>query len=100
MRLPVSVVAAALAGTFVVVSLADPAAAENAVLGPGTTLYVNPASTTVQAAEKLDGKARADALLLGSFPSATWFTSGTPDEVQAKVKKVVDAATAKKAVPT
>ena len=95
MRSPTVVVIAAL-----LVTCADLAAAENAVLGPGTTLYVNPASTTQQAAAKLDGQARADALVLGGFPSATWFTKGTPAEVQAAVKKLVDAAAAKNAVPT
>src|SRR5947208_1014321 len=98
MRLPAAIIATALAGCFLVAS-ADPAAADNAVLGPGTTLYVDPASSTQEAAAKLEGQARADALLLGSFPSATWFTKGTPEEVKAAVKKLVDAAAAKKVVP-
>src|SRR5262249_58938390 len=84
----------------VFVARANRAAADNAVLGPSTTLYIDPASTTQQAAGKLDGQARADALVLGGFPSATWFTKGTPAEVQAAVKKLVDAAAAKNAVPT
>jgi endoglucanase len=92
-------VVAALAASCVLGS-ADLVAAENAVLGPTTTLYVDPASSTQQAAAKLDGPARADALLLASFPSASWFTKGTPAEVQAAVKKHVDAASAKNAVPT
>jgi endoglucanase len=99
MRSPAAVVTAVLAGSLFVISAA-PAAAENAVLGPGTTLYVDPASSTQQAAAKLDGQARADALVLAGFPSATWFTKGTPAEVQAAVKKLVDAAAAKNAVPT
>jgi endoglucanase len=96
MRSP-AVIAALVASALV--SSADPVAAENAVLGPGTALYVDPASSTQQAAAKLEGPARADALLLGSFPSATWFTKGTPAEAQAAVKKLVDAAAAKNAVP-
>src|ERR1043165_10227511 len=92
-------VVAALAASSLVGSVA-PVAAENAVLGPSTTLYVDPASSTQQAAAKLDGQARADALLLASFPSATWFTKGTPAEVQAAVKKLVDPAAAKNAGPT
>ena len=99
MRSPAVVAAAALAGSLFVTS-AGPAAAENAVLGPSTALYVDPASSTQKAAAKLDGPARADALVLGSFPSATWFTKGSPAEVQAAVKKLVDAAAAKNAVPT
>src|SRR5688572_6601461 len=99
MRSPPAVVVAALAGSVLVAS-ADLAAAENAVLGPGTTLYINPASSTLQAAAKLEGQARADAVLLGGFPSATWFTKGAPAEVKAGVKKLVDAAAAKNAVPS
>src|ERR1043165_1054503 len=91
-------VVAALAASSLVGSV-DPAAAENAVLGPGTTLYVDPASTTQQAAAKLDGQARADALVLAGIPSATWFTKGTPTAFLAAVKKLVDAAAAKNAVP-
>jgi endoglucanase len=93
-----SAVVAALAASLFI-TWADPAAAGNAVLGPGTTLYVNPTSSTQQAAAKLEGQARADALLLAGFPSATWFTKGTPAEVQPAVKKLVDAAAAKNAVP-
>jgi endoglucanase len=58
-------VVALVASLFV--TWADPAAAGNAVLGPGTTLYVNPASSTQQAAAKLEGQARADALLLAGL---------------------------------
>lgn len=101
MRSPTSIVAV-LAGSLIVASAlsAAPAAAENAVLGPATTLYIDPASSTQQAAAKLDGQARANALLLAGIPSATWFTKGTPAEVKAAVKKLVDAAAAKNAVPT
>ncbi|MGH9884883.1 MAG: glycoside hydrolase family 6 protein, partial [bacterium] len=98
MRLSAAVVAALVGLLFV--AIADPVAAGNAVLGPGTVLYVDPASSTQQAAAKLDGQARADALILAAFPSATWFTKGTPTEVQAAVKKLVDAAAGKNAVPT
>ncbi len=75
-------------------ALASPAAAANDVLGPDTQLFVNPQSTTLQAATELEGQARADAQLLGSFPSADWFTKGTPAEVQAAVDEVVSAASA------
>jgi endoglucanase len=100
MRSPVAAAVAAALGGAVLVTSATPAAADNAVLGPATTLYVDPASSTQQAAAKLDGQARADALALAGFPSATWFTKGTPAEVQAAVKKLVDAAAARTAVPT
>lgn len=58
----------------------------------GSTLFVNPFSTTLEAAQSLDGQARDDAQLLGSIPSATWFTQGTPDEVEAAARLYVDRA--------
>src|SRR5262245_15626093 len=83
---------AAIALLVATLASAAPAAAANDVLGPSTTLYVNPVSTTAQAAAGLSGQARADAQLLAGFPSATWFTKGTPAEVKAGVKAVVDGA--------
>ncbi|MGY1886315.1 MULTISPECIES: glycoside hydrolase family 6 protein [unclassified Blastococcus] len=74
------------------------AAAED-VLEPGTEIFVNPESTTLEAAQGLVGQARADAQLLGSFPSADWFTKGTPAEVSAAVAEVVGAAQSADAVP-
>lgn len=59
---------------------------------PGSSLYANPLNTTLEAAQTLSGQARADAQLLGSIPSADWFTKGTPAEVQAAVDQVVTAA--------
>lgn len=59
----------------------------------GSTLYTDPLSTTLEAAQSLTGQARADAQLLGSIPSATWFTKGTPAEVRADVNALVTAAT-------
>lgn len=79
---------------------AAPAAAANYVLGPGSALYVDPHSTTLEAAAGLSGQARTDAQLLGSFPSATWFTKGTPAEAQAAAHEVTSAAAASGAVPT
>ncbi|WP_430647938.1 glycoside hydrolase family 6 protein [Agromyces sp. GXS1127] len=78
---------------------ASPAHAANDVLSPEATLWTNPASTTVEAAAALDGDARADALLLGSFPSATWINGGTPVEAKQDVKRVVAAAHAAGEVP-
>ncbi|WP_203579908.1 glycoside hydrolase family 6 protein [Microbacterium hibisci] len=65
----------------------------------GSALYVDPWSTTLEAAQSLSGQARDDAQLLGSIASATWFTSGTPAEVQAEVDAVVTAAAAQGAMP-
>ncbi|WP_236672151.1 glycoside hydrolase family 6 protein [Croceicoccus sp. YJ47] len=62
-------------------------------------LYVNPHSTTFAAAERLDGEARRDALALGRIPTATWFSDGTPAEVERQVASLVDAAAAGNALP-
>jgi len=62
-------------------------------------LFVDWTSSTVEAAASLTGQARDDALLLGSFPSARWFTSGSPDEVRASVDDYVSRADAEDAVP-
>ncbi|WP_404434740.1 glycoside hydrolase family 6 protein [Microbacterium lacus] len=62
-------------------------------------LFLNPWSTTLEAAQGLTGQSRDDAQLLGSIPSADWFTKGTPAEVQAAVDEVVTAASAKGEMP-
>ena len=65
----------------------------------GSDLYLNPYSTTLEAAQSLSGQARDDAQLLGSIPSADWFTKGTPAEVQAAVDESSDAAAARGEMP-
>src|SRR5258707_6877101 len=94
------------AAAFAVMSLvlsaivaASPASATNDVVDTSTKLYVNPTSTTAQAAAGLSGQARADAQLLAGFPSATWFTKGTPAEVKAGVTALLDGSSASGAVP-
>jgi endoglucanase len=77
---------------------AAPATADEGGLA-GSDLYLNPWSTTLEAAQQLSGQARVDAQLLGSIPSADWFTSGTPDEVRAAVDAVVTAADAAGKMP-
>ncbi|BDZ54492.1 glycoside hydrolase family 6 protein [Agromyces marinus] len=92
--------AAGTAAAFVAMALAGaPAFAADEVLPPGSELWTNPASTTLEAAAALEGDARADALLLGSFPSATWINGGTPNEAKRDVKRVVSAAHAADEVP-
>src|SRR5215207_7248672 len=66
---------------------------------PGSELYLNPYSTTLEAGQTLSGQARYDAQLLGSVPSAQWFTTGTPAEVQAAADQYVDAAASVGAMP-
>ncbi|WP_033197069.1 glycoside hydrolase family 6 protein [Agromyces italicus] len=69
------------------------------VLEPGVPLWANPGSTTIEAAATLDGQAAADALLLGSLPSANWINGGTPGDAKRDVKRVVAAAHAAGEVP-
>src|SRR5688572_1685865 len=89
---------AALAAGLAIPLAATSAGAEDGGLA-GSDLYLNPWSTTLEAAQSLTGQARADAQLLGSIPSADWFTSGTPAEVEAAVDAVVDAADAHGEMP-
>lgn len=90
--------AAAIAIGLAVPLASAPASAEEPGL-PGSDLYLNPWSTTLEAAQELEGQARADAQLLGSIPSADWFTTGTPAEVEAAVDAVVTAAAAQGRMP-
>ena len=93
--------AAAAAAALVVAAAVPAAAAKPAPLawGPGAPLFVDPASTTVQAAAGLSGDAKDDANLLAQFPTATWLTKGTPQQVQAAARAVVTAAQSQGAVP-
>lgn len=91
---------AALAVSGLALGGAPAAVAANDVVTPATDLYVDFHSTTVEAAAGLTGQARDDALLLAGFPSGTWFTAGTPAEVQAEVDELVTAAASQAEVPT
>jgi len=99
-RLSRPLAAAACLGVAGTALVALPAAAANDVVNPDTTLYVDWRSSTLEQAANLEGQARDDAVLLASFPSASWFSSGTPDEVAAEVDAVVTAAALEDAVPT
>ncbi|MBJ7438120.1 MAG: glycoside hydrolase family 6 protein [Sphingopyxis sp.] len=57
-------------------------------------IFVDPHSTTAQAAARLAGQSLHDALLLSRIASASWFAGGTPEMVEAKVRDIVDRATA------
>jgi endoglucanase len=74
--------------------------AANDVLNSARPLYVNRYSEVVQRASyELRGPDRDVALSVAGNPIAAWFTSGTPQEVQAKVAKLVADAAAEKKVP-
>lgn len=62
-------------------------------------LFVDGRSTTIQAAQKLGGEARADALRLAGIPSATWLAYGTPEIVEAQARDVTERAAAAGQIP-
>ncbi|AEG45439.1 glycoside hydrolase family 6 protein [Isoptericola variabilis] len=64
-------------------------------------LWVNPDSTYHEHVENLGltGDASDDALYLAQFPTATWFTAGTPTSVKQEVKDVVVHAHADGEIP-
>ena len=72
-----------------------------ALAEPGRSggIFVDPDSTTVQAAARLEDQSRHDALLLSRIASASWFAGGTPEMVEAKVRGIVDRATTAGQVP-
>lgn len=63
-------------------------------------VFVDPDSTTAQAASRLEGQPRHDAMLLSRIASASWFAGGTPEMVEAKVRDIVDRATATGQLPS
>lgn len=67
----------------------SPASASNDVLAPGTELFNDSQSTTKEAAHVLSGQAKQDALLLSKIPSSTWFTDGSPADVEERVRQLV-----------
>jgi endoglucanase len=73
--------------------------AANDVLNPNQRLYVNWHSNVVAQAPSLSGQDRANALTIGSFPSATWLTFGTPADVRARAAAVVTEAAAEQKIP-
>lgn len=62
-------------------------------------IFVDTQSSTVQYAAGLEGAAQRDALLLSRIASGAWFTDGTPETVETKVRDIVDRAEAAGQVP-
>ncbi|WP_428632285.1 glycoside hydrolase family 6 protein [Sphingopyxis sp.] len=81
------------------ISFAALSAAASGQITRSQGIFVDPNSTTAQAAARLGGQAARDALLLSRIPSASWFTGGTPEMVEAKVRDIVDRATAAGQIP-
>lgn len=62
-------------------------------------IFLDPDSTTAEAAKRLEGPPARDALLLSKIPSGAWFANGTPGVVEAKVRDLVDRAAAARQIP-
>ncbi len=73
-------------------AVSAPSFAANDVLDDQTSLWTNPQSSTKQAAVALKGQAKQDALTLSRYPSATWFTGSSPEQVGADVARLVERA--------
>jgi endoglucanase len=71
-------------------AVSAPSFAANDVLDDQTSLWTNPQSSTKQAAVALKGQAKRDALTLSRYPSATWFTGSSPEQVGADVARLVE----------
>jgi endoglucanase len=87
------------------VAMAGPASASapGRTLAANTRFYVDPSSEAAQqAVTDLLHHQVADAAtmaVLASWPEATWFTKGTPSEVNSQVKTLVRKAALQQAVP-
>lgn len=84
---------------LIAISLASLLIGATATMAQAPLLFTDDRSTTVEAAERMEGEARHDALRLAKIPSASWFAHGTPQLVEAKVRDVVDRAAAETRLP-
>ncbi len=62
-------------------------------------LFIDDRSTTMKAAERLEGEARADAMRLARVPSATWLAYGTPEIAEGLARDVTERAAAAGQMP-
>ena len=96
-RRAAAVIAALTACAALTATRAEAAPAQH-VLTPATKLYVDPHSKAAKQAlvdfRNGDIENAANMARLASWPQAEWFTEGTPDEVRAKVNKLVRRARA------
>jgi len=81
------------------VLLALPCASARSEAPLDPAIFVDTQSSTAQYASGLAGPAQRDALLLSGIASAVWFTDGTPETVETKVRDLVDRAEAAGQVP-
>ena len=85
--------------SFASPALAAPVEGSGNPLDSGADLYVNAHSSTAEKSAELTGQALADAQYLAQFPTASWFTGGSPVTVKQDVKDVVVHAHAEGSVP-
>ncbi|GGB61820.1 glucanase [Blastomonas aquatica] len=62
-------------------------------------LFIDDSSTTMKAADRLAGGARADAMRLARVPSATWLAYGTPEITEGLARDVTERAAAVGQIP-
>lgn len=107
LRTPLRLLLVSMLGAGSSVAAMDPAAASSPpaarTLAVGARFYVDPASDAAhQGITDLFHHQVADAAtmaILASWPEATWFTKGTPSQVNGQVKTLVRKAAAEQAVP-
>ncbi|ROS78999.1 glycoside hydrolase family 6 protein [Cellulomonas sp. PhB143] len=66
----------------------------------GQRLWVDPHSSTFEAAAALEGRAKQEAVLLGGHATATWLTGDKGKDTRAEAERVTRAAQADGSVPT
>jgi len=85
--------------SFFAMSLTSLLIHATAAMGQAPTLFVDARSTTADAAERVEGSARDDALRLSKIPSASWLAYGSPEFVEGKVRDIMDRASAEGQLP-
>ena len=91
--------ASVLAAGALTLGAVQPSEAANDILNPSQKLYVNWSSGAVASARTLTGQDRTNALMIAGQPTATWLTSGTPEEDEARARDLVLDAAAEKSIP-
>src|SRR5688572_18561409 len=73
--------------------------ANESVLEPSTSLYVDRESDIALTVRSLKGKEQQTAATLAAHPIATWFSGGSPAEVRTKIASLAREATNSNRVP-
>ncbi|MGN6689849.1 MAG: glycoside hydrolase family 6 protein [Sphingopyxis sp.] len=83
-----------IAMSLTLLPICSAAAAEQA-----PSLFVDDRSTTANAARRLEGSDRDDALRLSKIPSGSWLAYGSPDLVEGIARDIVSRAAAQRRLP-